>query len=76
MTKLLTTLLVCLFSATAFAADNPPVKATGKPKAVKPCKAGQTEADGCKVVKKAEKKKPVKKPQKKKEPAKKQAPKK
>ena len=38
----------------------------------KPCKPGQTEADGCHVVKKAEKKKPApKKPAPKKAPAKK-----
>ena len=32
---------------------------------MRPCKAGQTEADGCRVVKKAEKKPAVKKSDKK-----------
>ena len=37
----------------------------------KPCKEGQTEADGCRVSKKAEKKKPAEKPATKKSNAKK-----
>jgi hypothetical protein len=41
----------------------------------KPCKEGQTEADGCRVSKKAEKKKPAEKPATKKSNAKKSNPK-
>jgi len=47
-------IVISVLALTAFAADG-----TG-PK--KPCKEGQTEADGCHVVKKAEKKPAEKKP--------------
>jgi len=45
-------IVISTLALTAFAADGPGPK--------KPCKEGQTEADGCHVVKKAEKK-PVEK---------------
>ena len=45
-------IVISTLALTAFAADAPGPK--------KPCKEGQTEADGCHVVKKAEKK-PVEK---------------
>jgi len=55
-------IVISVLALTAFAADG-----TG-PK--KPCKEGQTEADGCHVVKKAEKKPAEKKPVEKKAEAK------
>jgi len=62
-------IVISTLALTAFAADG-----TG-PK--KPCKEGQTEADGCHVVKKAEKKPAEKKPvEKKAEPTAKPAEKK
>lgn len=45
------TILAILIAAFAFSAHAAPKK---------PCKEGQTEADGCHVVKKAEKKPPAK----------------
>jgi hypothetical protein len=47
-------IVISTLALTAFAADAPGPK--------KPCKEGQTEADGCHVVKKAEKKPVEKKP--------------
>lgn len=64
MKKALAAILVGLFCVSGFAAEpkakkEPPKKV----KVTKPCKDGQTEKDGCHVVKKAEpKKKPPAKP--------------
>lgn len=63
MTKtklLISSLILTAFTSTGFAADpKPPVKATEKPKVLKPCKPGETK--DCHVVKKVEKKQPEKK---------------
>lgn len=55
MKKLLAAVLVGLFCVSGYAAEKkePPKKV----KVTKPCKDGQTEKDGCHVVKKAEPKK-------------------
>ena len=58
MKKALAAVLIGLFCVSGFAAEpkakkEPPKKV----KVTKPCKAGQTEKDGCHVVKKAEPKK-------------------
>ena len=67
MTKtklLISALVLSAFTVTGFAADpKPPVKATEKPKVLKPCTDGQT--TDCRVVKKVEKNQPAKKPVKK-----------
>jgi hypothetical protein len=67
--KTILAVLVTIFAAQVYA-EQPKKVPPKKVKVTKPCKAGQTEADGCHVVKKLEKPKP--KPQ----PAKKQAAKK
>lgn len=57
--KALAALLVSFFCVTGVLAQqaNPPKKEPQKKvKVTKPCKDGQTEADGCHVVKKVEKK--------------------
>lgn len=60
--KKILAIAISTLALTAFAADGPGPK--------KPCKEGQTEADGCHVVKKAEKKPVEKKPVEKKPEAK------
>ena len=71
--KALAAILLGLFVSVGYAAE--PAKKTPpkKVKVQKPCKAGQTEADGCHVVKKLEKAKPkpAAKPQPKKKEVKK-----
>lgn len=73
--KLVALLVVGLLSVGAYA-QNPPVQPKDKPKVMKPCKAGQTAADGCREVKKVEKKKAEPKKQEQKKPPAKKAEKK
>lgn len=72
MIKQLVTLLAAGLLSVGAYAQNPPVQPKDKPKVQKPCKPGQTAADGCHEVKKVEKKKPAPAP-KKQEPKKKPA---
>jgi len=58
MKKLISVLLLSMFTFSAMSAI--PVSGTHAKKIMKPCKAGQTAVDGCRVTKKV-KKKPVKK---------------
>lgn len=72
--KALIALIVSFFFVAGVAAQpaNPPKKEPPKKvKVTKPCKEGQTEADGCRVVKKVDKAKPKRKPPPKKNDAKK-----
>lgn len=65
--KALVTLIVSFFCATGVLAQQstPPKKEPQKKvNVMKPCKKGQTEADGCRVVKKAEKSRPKPPPKK------------